>query len=193
MPEVAEEEEDEGQILRKLKPKIPDHNDAHPVAENMKLRKDAGLRQWRLSDPYAIRRRTVVDYRFHTKEQQDFYETVLLDKKPIVCDMRWVDWKFMKENVDHYPGVFDNFKACGVDEFVGQKFTNWNDELVMQFYSTCFEAVIYSWEVIFVLLDVFPINPSHVTNNGLLVQQNCLIEVMLFLSVEPVVNSSPPP
>ena len=112
VPEVAAEEDDEGQVLRKLKPKIPDHNDAHPVAENMKLRKDAGLMQWRLSDPYAIRRRTVVDYRFHTKEQQHFYETVMLDKKPIVCDMRWVDWKCMKANEDHYPGVYDSFKAC---------------------------------------------------------------------------------
>ena len=44
VPEVAEEEEDEGQVLRKLKPKIPYINDAHPVAENMKLRKDARLR-----------------------------------------------------------------------------------------------------------------------------------------------------
>ena len=41
---VAEEEDEEEHVLRKLKPKIPDHNDAHPVAENMKLRKDAGLR-----------------------------------------------------------------------------------------------------------------------------------------------------
>ena len=36
------EEEDEEQVLRKLKPKIPDHNDAHPVAEDMKLRRDSG-------------------------------------------------------------------------------------------------------------------------------------------------------
>ena len=43
----------------------------------------------------ATKRRTVVDYRFHTKEQQDFYETVLLDKKPIVSDMRWVDWTYI--------------------------------------------------------------------------------------------------
>ena len=86
VPEM-EEEEDE-QALRKLKPKIPDHNDTHPVAKNMKLRKDAGLRLWRKNDPYAIRRRTTVDYMFHTKEQQDFYETMLLDKKPIVNDMR---------------------------------------------------------------------------------------------------------
>ena len=70
-------------MLRKLKLKIPDHDDTHPVAENMKLRKDASLSLWRKSDSYAIRRRTTVDYRFHTKEQQDFYETVLLNKKPI--------------------------------------------------------------------------------------------------------------
>src|SRR3954463_7432216 len=88
VPDVAEEEE--GQVLRKLKPKIPNHNDAHPVAEDMNIRRDSGLRKWRAEDPYATRR-TAVDYRFHTKEQQDFYETVLLDKKPIVCDMRWVD------------------------------------------------------------------------------------------------------
>ena len=69
MPDVAAEEDEEGQILRKLKPKIPDHNDGHPVAENMKIRRDLGLRLWRESDPYATRRRTAVDYRFHTKEQ----------------------------------------------------------------------------------------------------------------------------
>ena len=119
--------------MRKLKPKIPDHNDAHPVAEDMHIRKDAGLRLWRQSNPYAVRRRTIVDYMFHTKEQQEFYETILLDKKPIVCDMRWVDWEFIKENEDHFPEVYDSFKACGVDEFVGQKLTKWNDELIMQF------------------------------------------------------------
>ena len=88
MPEA--QEYDEPLVLRKLKPKIPDHNDDHTMAENLKLRKDVGLRLWRQTDPYATRRRTVVDYLFHTKEQQDFYETVLLDKKPIVCDMKWV-------------------------------------------------------------------------------------------------------
>ena len=77
-----------------------------------------------------------MDYRFHTKEQQDFYETMLLDKKPIVCDMRWVDWTYMREKEEHYPGVFDSFNACGVADFVGQKLTKWNEELIMQFYST---------------------------------------------------------
>ena len=45
VPEVQEDEQQ--QVLRKLKPKIPDHDDNHPVAENMKIRKDAGLRLWR--------------------------------------------------------------------------------------------------------------------------------------------------
>ena len=67
MPETVDEEDDEGQVLRKLKTKIPDHNDAHPIAENMKIRKDSGLRLWRQSDPYAVRRRTAMDYMFHTK------------------------------------------------------------------------------------------------------------------------------
>ena len=41
---AVEEDDDEEHVLRKLKPKIPDHNDAHSVAENMKIRKDSGLR-----------------------------------------------------------------------------------------------------------------------------------------------------
>ena len=57
-----------------------------------------------------------MDYKFHTKEQHDFYETILLDKEPIVCDMRWVVWEYIRENDEHYPGVYDSFKACGVDE-----------------------------------------------------------------------------
>ena len=84
----AKEEEAEAQVPRKLKPKIPEHNDAHLVAEDMRIRKAAGLRQWRKADPYVVMRRTIVDYMFHTKEQQDFYETILLDKKPIVCETR---------------------------------------------------------------------------------------------------------
>ena len=40
------------------------------------------------------------------------------------------------ENEDHYPRVYDSFKVCGVVTFVAQKLTKWNDELIMQFYST---------------------------------------------------------
>ena len=60
----------------------------------------------------------------------------MLDKKPIVSDMRWVDWNYIDANVDHFPGVHESFKANGVDDFVGQKLTKWNDVLIMQLYST---------------------------------------------------------
>ena len=51
----VEEEDDEAPVLRKLKPKIPDHNDTHPVAEDMSIRKDAGLRLWRKNATYEDR------------------------------------------------------------------------------------------------------------------------------------------
>src|SRR3954468_6560824 len=57
-------------------------------------------------------------------------------------------------------------------------------------YSTTLKAVLHSRIVLFIFLDVLPIYPSHVTNYGLLIKQNCLIEVLMFLCVEPVVNSS---
>ena len=63
------ESDDESPVLLNLRPRLPLHNDAHPQAEDMKLRKDRGLRLWRQNDPYATRRRTVVDNRFHTREQ----------------------------------------------------------------------------------------------------------------------------
>src|SRR4051812_38554478 len=45
VPEAVEEEE--GQVLRKLKPKIPDHNDAHSVAEDMKIRRESAKKMER--------------------------------------------------------------------------------------------------------------------------------------------------
>ena len=116
VPEVQEDEEP--QVLRKLKPKIPDHDDGHPVAENLKLRKDSGLREWRKVDPYSARRRTSCDYQFHTIEQHDFYETVLLDKKPIISNMKWVDWKYINANEDYFPHIHESFRLTGVDAFV---------------------------------------------------------------------------
>ena len=102
--------DDEPSVPRKLRPILPKHNDTHPNGENMKERKDKGPRKWRELDQYAMRRRTFVDYRFQTKEQQDFYETVLLDRKPIVSDMRWVDWEFIDDNEDHFPRVHETYK-----------------------------------------------------------------------------------
>ena len=59
----------------------------------------------------------------------------MLDKKPTVCDMKWIDWEYIDENGDHFPGVHESFRLNEVDTFVGQKLTKWNDELIMQFHS----------------------------------------------------------
>ncbi|KAI4970644.1 hypothetical protein ZWY2020_001558 [Hordeum vulgare] len=86
--------------------------------------------------PHKDKKRTAVDPRFHTKEKQDFYETFLLNKSPAVNDMRFVDWAYIKANEDYFPHVQDNFKFVDIEDFVGKEMTPWNDELIMQFYST---------------------------------------------------------
>ena len=43
----------------------------------------------------------------------------------------------MRKNEEHYPGVYDSFNACGVDDFVGQKLTKWNDELIVRTPTQC--------------------------------------------------------
>ena len=61
---------------------------------------------------------------------------MLLDKKPIVSDMKWVDWKYIDANEDHFPHVHEDFRSIDLDEFIGKKLTSRNDEMIMQFYST---------------------------------------------------------
>ncbi|KAI4973258.1 hypothetical protein ZWY2020_028966 [Hordeum vulgare] len=51
--------------LMKPRAHLPLHNDAHTTAEDMKKRRDQGLRKWRSVDPYFVRRRIAIDPRFH--------------------------------------------------------------------------------------------------------------------------------
>ena len=48
-------------------------------------------------------------------------------KKPIVSDIRWVDWEYIDENEDYFPHVHERFRIASVDDFVGLKLTKWND------------------------------------------------------------------
>lgn len=64
-----QQEEDAPTHLKRLRPFLPAHDDTHLEAEDMKKRKDKGLRKWRVVDPYVARsRKTAVDYKFHTIE-----------------------------------------------------------------------------------------------------------------------------
>ena len=38
-----------------------------------------------------------VDYRFHTRFQQDFYQSKILDKAGIASEAQWVDWTHMAD------------------------------------------------------------------------------------------------
>ena len=123
-------------MLRKLRAHLPLHNVAHPIAEDVKKRRDQGLILWRDACPYDVRRRRVVDDQFHTKEQQDFYATVLLAKSPVVSDIRYLDWDYIKKHEDFFPHVRENSITIDREDFVGKEMTAWNDEMIMQFYST---------------------------------------------------------
>ena len=41
-----------------------------------------------------------IDYEFHTRFQQDFYQTVILAKAGIASEAQWVDWTRMA-NLGH--------------------------------------------------------------------------------------------
>ncbi|KAI4978294.1 hypothetical protein ZWY2020_014848 [Hordeum vulgare] len=66
--DVAVDKEEDHAVWRKLRPHLPEHNNEHQVTENMKERRDQGLRTWIAADPYAVRRRTPIDARFQTKK-----------------------------------------------------------------------------------------------------------------------------
>ncbi|KAE8798051.1 L-ascorbate oxidase-like protein [Hordeum vulgare] len=133
---VKEVEEDDSLVLMKLIPLVPLHNEDRPIVEYMKKTRHAGLRKWRSVDQYTFRRRNDVDPCFHTKEQQDFYKTDFLDNSLAVSDMRYLDWAYVKANEDYCPHMRENFKLVEIEYSVGKKMASWNDEMIMQFYST---------------------------------------------------------
>ena len=45
--------------------------------------------------------------------------------------MKWVDWEYIDDNADYFPGVHESFRLNEEDKFVGQKLTKWNGELIM--------------------------------------------------------------
>ncbi|KAI4999691.1 hypothetical protein ZWY2020_004280 [Hordeum vulgare] len=131
---LAEEDED-APVLMKLRCHLPTHDASYLVVEDMKKRKDAWLREWRSIDSHDVRRRTHVDPRFHTREQQDFCEILLLGKNPAISDMRYVDWEYIKANEHYFPHVRENFMMVDIEDFVGKEMSAWNDEMIMRFYS----------------------------------------------------------
>lgn len=50
--------------------------------------------------------------------------------------MRYVDSDYIKEHEDYFPHVREHFRVIDIEDFVCKEITAWNDEFIMQFYST---------------------------------------------------------
>jgi hypothetical protein len=57
------------------------------------------VKKLRKVDPRS-QQKDASDYRFHSHFQQDIYETVTMDKKKIVSEAQWVDWRHMEAQQD---------------------------------------------------------------------------------------------
>jgi hypothetical protein len=47
-----------------------------------------------------VEKEPVIDYRFHTVFQQDFYESVIITKNKPVAISQWIDWSYMEGKGD---------------------------------------------------------------------------------------------
>lgn len=52
---------------------------------------------------------------------------MLLEKKPGVSEMRWVDWKFIDKHPKDFPNVHENFKTLQLEKFVTEIRSDWCD------------------------------------------------------------------
>jgi hypothetical protein len=82
--------------------------------------------------------RDAYDYKFHTRFQHDFYESVILPKGKRVAISQWIDWSYMKNK--HDP-IFDNVvaacKAKHLRDVLAFK-KNWSNEVIAQFCATLY-------------------------------------------------------
>jgi hypothetical protein len=80
----------------------------------------------------------VLDYRFHTAFQQDFYESEIIPKNKLVALSQWINWNYLEGKHDR---VFDEVVvACKAkhlrDSMAFRK--NWNNEIIAQFFATLY-------------------------------------------------------
>ena len=76
------------------------------------------------------------DYRFHTRFQQDFYQSVILAKAGIASEDQWVDWTHMANLQNEI--CDDVARMCEdrhIKDIMGFQH-DWNKEVIAQFYAT---------------------------------------------------------
>jgi hypothetical protein len=108
--EDEEEDEQSGQpvfmsgvVMRK--PSIP-HD--YVKVDYMKRGMTVKARIEREKNPFNVRKGRSIEYRFHTKFHQDFYESAILSKKYKVARSQYIDWQKFKDMQDP---IFDKIIA----------------------------------------------------------------------------------
>jgi hypothetical protein len=99
------------------------------------------IKPLRFEDPRSLPRSFHGDPRFWLAHQADWYESVILIKKTITTEMRWIDWNYLrslespiKEVVE---AVYARCTDLGLRDIMRYR-GDWNEEVVAQFYATLY-------------------------------------------------------
>jgi hypothetical protein len=75
--------------------------------------------------------RDAYDYRFHSRFQEDFYESVIMTKSRPVANSQWIDWTYMENKHDPiFDGVIVAFQAKHLRDILAFKKV-WNNEVIL--------------------------------------------------------------
>jgi hypothetical protein len=92
-------------------------------------------------DPRHVERSFFGDVRFWFPHQGDWYESVIMTKKHVTTEMRWIDWDHLKRLSspvkEVVEAVYDRCSEMDLVEIMSCR-CDWNEEVVAQFYATLF-------------------------------------------------------
>jgi hypothetical protein len=77
---------------------------------------------------------------FLTFFHADWYHFVYQSKKKHVANLQWTDWDFIQQEKSNCPAFAEVIAACehhGIKDVMEQMY-DWNDEVILQFYSTLY-------------------------------------------------------
>jgi hypothetical protein len=92
-------------------------------------------------DPNVVERSFFGDARFWFPHQADWYESVIMTKKHVTIEMKWIDWDYLKRLASPVKDVVNAVvdRCQEIDLIDIMSFTcHWNEEVVAQFYATLF-------------------------------------------------------
>jgi hypothetical protein len=118
-----------------------------PLEERGGLRESVNYRKQDHSTVTAQReitcydvKKEVYDPHFWIFFHANWYRSVYQSKKKYVVNMQWTDWDFIEKEKNNCPVFTEVIAACehhGIKDVMELK-NDWNDEMILQFYSTLY-------------------------------------------------------